>query len=533
MPLPTSDTNLIWPPANLTPILTAMGQWDAWVTNSLERLQIAYGGGTTGDTTGFFASDTGGRKVHSLGPIRWFVGQATQTAERNTKLPIPIAAEMCQASADLLFSDPMTVTVTDTTTQARIDELLDDYFHTTQAEAAESCAGLGGVYLRATWDVDAFPDGPFSTGVDADTAIPEFKWGRLNAVTFWAVVSTVGKLVYRHLERHELAPNGNGVILHGLYEGEVDKLGTRVSLTTLPETAAMAIHVDLNVEGTIDTLSEGLAVEYVPNQTPNRMWRKHPIGRNLGRSDLDGVEHLLDQLAETMSDWMRARRVARARILASKELTKSLGPGNGSVVNLDQEVYTTVSGGGGTGGLDSKLGDQVQLLQPVFDPTGYKVTATELMEQIFQMAGYSAQTFGMNPEGSPRTATEIESRERRSLTTRARKLREWTPAERRHVTKLLAIDRDFFGHPNNMAGLAVEFADGVQESQINLGLFVQSLYTSESASVEERVSILHKDWSEEQISEEVELIKAEFAMGLPNPMMTPFDGAPNDGSATA
>jgi A118 family predicted phage portal protein len=532
MPLPVSDTTNVWPPQKVQDLLPAMEQWSAWWANSIERLQIAYGGGSTGDSTGFFASDTGGTKVHSLGPISWFVGKAVTGTERNTKVPIPIAAEICQASADLLFSDPLSVTVTDDTTQKRITEILNDSFHSTVAEGAETCAALGGVYLRATWD-DTVTDMPFTTIKDADTAIPEFRWGRLQAVTFWNVIAVVGKLVYRHLERHELGSAGNGIILHGLYEGEADKLGTRVSLTMRAETASMALYVDVNgVEGSIDTKSVGLAVTYVPNQTPNRIWRKHDIGRNLGRSDLDGIEHLMDQLAENTSDWMRARRAARARVMYSKDLAKNGGPGNGQFVNPDQENYVPVSYSGMSGGKDAKLSDMVEVLQPEFDPTGYKMTGEMLAEQILQMAGYSMQTFGVNPEGGgERTATEIESKERRSLMTRSRKIREWKPAITEHILKLLAIDNEFFGHKNILTALEVEFSDGVQESQIKLGQFVLSLYSSESASVDERVEILHPDWDDEQKSAEVTKIKAEFAQPLPEPAVDPFDDPAADPAA--
>jgi hypothetical protein len=157
-----------------------------------------------------------------------------------------------------------------------------------------------------------------------------------------------------------------------------------------------------------------------------------------------------------------------------------------------------------------------------------------LIEQILQMAGYSMQTFGVNPEGGgERTATEIESKERRSLMTRARKIREWKPQMEEHLTKLLAIDKDFFGHPNVVTELNVEFSDGVQESQIKLGQFVQSMFASESMSREERVNVLHPDWDEEQKELEVGKIEKEFAQApLADPMMAPFgDTNANDAAA--
>lgn len=524
MPLPVSDANAQWPPKELEQILPRMAQWSAWWSNSLERLQAAYGGGQSMDSIGFFASDTGGFKA-AVGRTlqRWFVGQRPLGPERNTKLPSPIASGICQASADLMFSDPITVTVTDKGTQARVEELLDDNFHSTIAEAAEAGAALGGVYLRATWDDSVVDDAPFTTTIDADQAIPEFKWGRLVAVTFWSVIAREGKVVTRHLERHELDAFGVGIILHGLYEGTEDKLGVRVSLTTNSMTEPMAAHIDLNIEGSISTLTPDLAVEYIPNQTPNRGWRHHPVGKNLGRSDLDGIEHLLDQHAETMSDWMRARRAARARVMMSKELVKSAGPGNGQVVDLDQETYveTSFSMGGGPSSTPT-LADRVQVLQPTFNPEQYKATADALFDQIIQTAGYSMETFGIDNGAAQRTATEIESKERRSLMTRSRKIREWRPGLERHLAKLLAIDNAFFNGHNNPAGLVVEFSDGVQESQLKLAQTAQALYTAESASAHERVAMLHPDWDEKQIDAEVALIKDEFDHTMSEPI--PFGG---------
>jgi hypothetical protein len=528
MPLPISDKTTVWPPPELKQILAHMTQWSAWFTGDLQALQAAYGGGVIQDSTGFFASDAGGFRA-TVGRTlqRFFVGEPTRGPDRNTKLPIPIAAEMCQASADLLFADPVTITAGETSTQDRLLELVDDSLHSTFAEAAEICAALGGVYLQVNWDPKNFPDAPFVTIKDADTAIPEFTWGRLTAVTFWSVVQTTGKTVWRHLERHELR-GGIGYIIHGLYEGEIDKLGIRVDLNSVPALAKFANNPDMGMDGSISTLSDGLAVVYVPNQTPNRIWRSDKIGRHLGRSDLDGVEHLMDQLAEVMSAWTRAIRLAKARIFLSKELLKNAGPGNGSVGDLEQEAYTTINS---LGGKELSLADQIQLIQPKVEFQQYKDTAEALMEQILQMAGYSMQTFGVGDTGTVRTATEINSKERRSLMTRARKIREWRPALVTLLTKLLLVDNDMFAGHNTVSEIDVVFNDGVQETPLALANTALAMYQSESASVIERVTVLHPDWDDDDITAEVALIKEEFAHPLPDPAMTPFDGGTTgDGS---
>ncbi|WP_065961258.1 phage portal protein [Curtobacterium sp. UCD-KPL2560] len=528
MPLPISDPKAAWPPARLSNVLGKVKEWDAWWTGDLDRLAAVYGGV---DAT---RQATGGAVVKVARSVkRWFVGEPTAGQDRNTKVPMPVAAEMCQASSDLLFSDPFTVTVKAAKTQARLDEILDDDFHTTIAEAAEMAAAHGGVYLVAAWD-DKVAQQAFPTVRATDQADPEFRFGRLTAVTFWSVVKTEGDNVWRHLERHEIA-NGVGVILHGLYQGTADTLGISVGLDHSEVTAPLAVHVDLNLPGTITTGSPGLAVTYVPNQTPNRLWRTDTVGRNLGRSDLDGTERLMDELVETMSDLMRARRAARARVLYSKPLAKSMGVGKGNAIDTAQETYVGVEALGGKD--QARLTDMVQVVQPTFDPTGYLATARALLEQIVELAGYSAQTFGLDTGSSgdsagSRTATEVESRERRSLMTRGRKLREWKPALLRFVEKLLLVDAHVFATgATDVTDLAIEFSDGVQDNPLALAQTALALYQGQSASVEERVAILHPDWQDTEVQKEAAKIREEFALGgLNDPAMAGFD-ANTEGAA--
>jgi hypothetical protein len=463
---------------------------------------------------------------------------------------MPIAGMLCQAQADLLWADPPTFTVridtdndgsgvpakTANPTQERLNQLADDSMYSTLAQGAEIGAALGGHFLRVAWDKSVVPDRPFLDVVDADQALPEFRWGRLVAVTFWSVVARDGTRVWRHLERHELNLAGNGVILHGLYEGEEDKLGMRVGLDARPETAGLSALTDGLAPGTVDSQSPGLCVEYVPNMGPNRLWRTDPIGRYLGRSTLDGVEHLMDQLAETMSDWMRARRAAKARVFFDKSLLGNPGPGQGAVVDLDQEIYV-----GTDAKLDkqTKMGDKIEVTQPQFDPKGYQETATQLIEQILQLSGFALQTFGIQTlrTQADTTATEIESRERRTFLTRGRLIRSATPHLAAVLTKLLAVDKAIFGTPNVVAPIWVEFPDSVQESMLRLAQTVQTLFAAESASADERVRILHPDWNDDMWDEEVAKWKTEFAPSVTDPLALPPEppspgstGVPGSGS---
>jgi A118 family predicted phage portal protein len=536
MALPQSTQ--AWPPAQVGKTLPMMGVWSAWYAGDSDQLTSVYGGGGDQSTTGFFASDHGGfRATVGRALTRWFWGEASKGPAQRVKLHVPIAAELCQASADLLFADQITLKADDEATQTRLDELCDDGLHTELAESAEAAAALGGVYLRVTWDDTVSPDAPFLTHVDADQALPEFTWGRLTAVTFWQVVHRDGKRVYRHLERHETNDQGTGIILHGLYEGEEDKLGHPIPLTEQPATAGLAAHVD--AFGIISSESDSLCVVYVPNQKPNRKWRTDPHGRNLGRSDLDGVEQLMDALDEVYTSWMRDVRLGKSRLMIAKSLLDNTGTGQGAAFNADQEAYASMNM---LGGADAKLSDQIEQVQFKIRVDEHKATSGQLVADILQMVGYSSETFGIYDGGGViKTATEVESKQQRSLLTRDRKIRLWRPAIAAAVEKLLAVDQVKFGSKVTVHAPDVLFPDGVQESPLSIAQTVQALRAAEAASDKVIVGMVHPDWDEPDIDEEVALIVAQRQAALPPALPDPMfmhpgdneDGSLTDGTAPA
>jgi len=526
------QTTQTWPPAQLVRTLPQMGVWSAWYAGDSDQLANVYGGATGADpsATGFFASEHGGfRATVGRALTRWFWGEASRGPDRRVKLHVPIAAELCQASADLLFADQITLKVDDETTQTRLDTLCDDNLHSELAAAAEVGAALGGVFMRVSWDDTVSPDAPFLTHVDADQAIPEFTWGRMTAVTFWQVVARDGKHVYRHLERHETLEDGTGVILHGLYDGEEDKLGHPIPLTEQPATAGLAAHV--NMLGMISSESDGLCVEYVPNQTPNRKWRTDPHGRNLGRSDLDGVEQLMDALDETYTSWMRDVRLGKARLMIARSLLDNVGTGQGAAFNAEQEAYASMNL---LAGENPKLTDMIQEVQFKIRVEDHKATAGQIVQDILQMVGYSSETFGIYDGGGPiKTATEVESKQQRSLLTRDRKIRLWRPAIARIIEKLLAVDAALFKTVLTVQQPDVLFPDAVQESPLSIAQTVQALRAAEAASDKVIVGMVHPDWDEDDVLEEVALIQAERQAALPAALPDPMFLHPDDGSLTS
>jgi A118 family predicted phage portal protein len=461
----------------------------------------------------------------------WFWQPKASDGEAGiVKLHVPLASDLCQVSADLLYSEPPTFTVEDSKgknlkIQERLDLITGAGFDQTLIAAGEVSAALGGSYLRATWD-DTLYKHVFLTKVDADGALPTFRYGRLVEVTFWRVVDVDGTIFTRHLEHHSVDSFGIGVIEQALYKGSATDIGQRVPLAESESTKHLAEMVDGN--SIISTQTPGLAVEYLPNMTPNRKWRTDPHGAYLGRSDLDGIESFLDALDRTYSSLMRDLELGKARLVVPSYMMQDLGPGKGAAFDNDRALITQVVVAPGAA-TDSKLA--MEKVQFDIRVTEHLEMAAALLAVIIRSAGYSSQTFGEKDEsGGDKTATEVTAKERRSYLTRDRKIRAATPGLERIVSKALAMDAALFGTNITPLPVTVTFADAVQTPLESLAATVNLLKQAESASIETRLLILHPDWEPDQIKTEAEAIQRESSV-FPDP--TTFGSVVDDGSAPA
>lgn len=499
MPLPASDMQ--WPPAQLKPVFDKLTEWDAWYSGNADTLAMVYGGQTGSDPggTGFFASQQGGigrRVVNAV--ARWFWGRPPVPGEQRTKLHIPLAADIARTSSSLLFSEPPAFRHDDSATQDRLDQIAGDAMHATLMESGEQASAGGGVYLRVCWD-RALYDAPWSDAVPADMAVPEWQWGRLTAVTFWRVVATDGDTTWRHLERHE-----PGWIMHGLYKGDRQRLGTPVPLDAQPATAPLVKLV--NSSGAVATQVKELTATYVPNIRPNRLWKGIPAAARLGRSDFAGVEPLMDALDETWSSWMRDIRNGRGRLVVPNSMLESNGPGKGVSWEADREVWTglnTLARAGDPGKLD--------IVQFQIRVTEHAETCQALFEQIVSSAGYSAASFGSKGDVAM-TATEVVARNRQSFTTRNAKIVYYRPALVEHLNALLAIDRAVYGtavQPDP----TVEFADSVTEDPQTVATTASFLRTAQAASTDTLVRLVNPEWDDAQVAAEVARITREHSLG--------------------
>jgi A118 family predicted phage portal protein len=496
--VPLPDASIAWPPKPFDTAYAAMATWDAWYVGKPETLHDVYRRRLTARPAQFSGGVVGA-------VARWFWGRPTPAGQSRTRLHVPLPADIATTSADLLFSEVPSMLVDGGTqaAQERLDVILDDGVHTELLEAAEVAAALGGAYLRVQWDAE-IADHAFLDAVSADAAIPEFRWGRLAAVTFWHEVDREPGMVLRHLERHE-----RGAIYHALYQGSDSELGRPVPLAEHPSTADLQV----NAEGYLETGSQRLTAVHIPNMRPNRTWRSMPDLAALGRSDFDGIEPIFDALDETYSSWMRDVRLGRARILVPEAYLENNGPGRGATFDEDREVFASLN-------MLPKPGGAVEITPNQFAIrwAEHQATAQALVEQAVRAAGYSASTFGETDGDNVITATEVHARQQRSLVTREKKTRYWTAALRQILPALLDVDQAVFASGAGGQDVAVEFPAAVQPDQQQLAATAELLSRAQAASAETLVAMVHPDWDEQAVAEEAARIASERSFAMPDPL---------------
>lgn len=498
MPLP--ETSIVWPPEQFQPAYDSMRVNDAW-----------YVGDTASLTTEYQRTPVTRPAQYQGGLVgaaaRFFWGRPQPQGQHRTRLHVPVPADLATTSADLLFSEAPRILLPDTQSKAqkRIEQIINTpATQSSLLESAEVSAALGGVYLRMVWDTE-FADHVMIDSVHADRAVPEWRWGRLAAVTFWTVVEDDGKRVLRHLERHE-----PGVILHGLYSGDKHDLGQVVPVKEHPSTAWLAQVIDQN--GSIPTGTQELTAAYIPNIRPARRWRNNFELAPLGRSDFEGVEPLFDALDEVYSSWIRDIRLAKARLIVPDGFLDHRKRGEGASFDEDQEVFSTLNMAG-------KAGDQgIESHQFSIRVDEHRATATEILRAILRSAGYSASTFGDDPMAVSTTATEVKARERMSERTRDKKTRYWAASLGPFVRTLLEVDNAVFRTGATATELPeVKFQETVQKDPLELAQTSRELRSAEAASTETLVRMLHPNWDGDTVDAEVKRIHKESGRDVIDP----------------
>lgn len=480
-------------------MFAVLDSWDAWYTGDPDHLADVYGGPGSGrafDSTS--RARIRNRPSQYRGGIvgkvsRWFWGAPTALGEVPSRLHMPLAADIAQKSTRLLFAEPPQFKIGHAPTLKRLAPQLDQ-LHASLLEAGETCAGLGGTYLRVVWD-ETVRSTPWLHAAHADQAVPEWSWDVLKAVTFWRILEQDDQKVIRHLERHE-----SGAILHGVYEGTTDTLGKPRSLKDFADTE--------DLDDVIETRTTRLTVVYIPNMRPNKLWRTNPAAAPLGRADIAGAEGPLDRLDETWTSLMRDLRLGKGRAFVPNAYLQSNGPGQGASWDPDQEIYAALNMLPG-----ANDGNMLTLNQFAIRVDEHLALARQLTIETLRSAAYSLQSFGLDGDVAA-TATEVTARERDSYLTRGHKILYWKPELAEITLTLQEIDREWFGADIQPELPEIEWPDGVSEDEEKVARALQLLHAAEAVSIRTKVERLNPDWPEKRVDEEVQRIREESGMGI-------------------
>lgn len=511
MALPVSD--MAWPPPELRREIARVKGYADWYAGDLDDLmpttqaaRRAYGKGRIGGGLAqLFGSSNGSQGWGETNPLH-----------------VPVPADLARTSADLLFAETPALTFAEEAAGARWVELVDALdLDGALLEAGELAAALSGMYWRASFDEIASPGLPVLSMIQPDNAWPEWSWGRLVAVTF---VRRVGehedgesgrKVIYRHLERHSTTavPGGPAALVeHGLYAGTDDRLGQRLPLVDHPDTAVIA--ASLTGEEGIVLPGIPMTAGYVPNMRPNRTNR----GSRLGRSDFDQLEGLFRSIDETWTSWMRDLRLGKARIVVPGEYLADNGAGQGTRFDVDREVYEPLRMMPPAG---SDPAGAIKSMQFAIRVAEHQGTLRALVQQAVSSAGYSMRTFGMagTDLSGAVTATQVDSEDRLSMITREKKSRYWSAALRDMAAALLGLDAMLNRTPAVVpkAPIVVEFRDAIAEPAAVTAATANLLAQAQAASTQTLVQLVHPEWSDLEVAEEVARIQGAQGSPLPDP----------------
>ncbi|WNO28313.1 portal protein [Corynebacterium phage PSonyx] len=484
--------NTVWPPEPYDIQQKKYGIWNTWYIGDTHRLREIYSRNEHLQAT----INNQRRTNRDVQEFFWGRDAEEDVAKRHLPIPSNIARKISQ----LLFAKPPRIGVGEkdeknTEAVKRIEKIFGPRaFGKELSQAAELQSVLGGVYLRPWWDKD-IADHVVASVMSADTAIPEWRYNRLVAVTFWSIVSQPGKTpVERHLERHE-----KGRIIHRVYRGTETTLGEPIDIDDHPQTS----WVEDKEHGIIATGIDELDVVYIPNIQPNRENRLVPGLANLGRSDFEGIESKFDEADEIWSSLMRDVDDAKSRLFVSPDVLEDLGPGQGQQFVREQHLYRKK--GNGFGSLAEDSGDSITQIQFDIRIEEHKSVRREIEEVIEEAVGLSTQhtkqTIGAM------TATEIDAKESIKEATREAKINEWHPKLVDFVEIVMKLDAHHFGtniHLTDTPVVHFSAKSVINESEqanahsVKVG---QGLMSREQ-SVKEQ----HPDWTSTEVNEEIEKI---------------------------
>ena len=423
------------------------------------------------------------------------------------KLHVPVAADIASVSASLLFGDEPRFTIFDESlgdteegSQARLDKIISENgVNQILREAAEDSSAAGDVFMKCRFDKDNATE-PIIDTIRGNDALPEYRLKKLICIHFFSILKIDRKSgkIWRVYERYE-----PGSIYTMVYFGDSSSLGVEK-----PE-----LLDDLGLEEEVKLPIDMILAVHIANMKPSRVWGTD----DKGRSDIEGLRDQMDSLDEIFTSWMRDIRLAKSRLIVPAEYLRrrpdKLENGSAYTFEFDEDVETLVA-------LDI-MNDKNMTITPsqfAIRSEEHEKAYENTLRTIYSMAGYSPQTFGMDIKGTAESGTSRRIMEKKSFNTNTKKQGYWRKPIEQFLTAVMHLDKALYGNEklHDDDSVKIEFSDPSANDPIEIASAVNMLHTAQAASTETLVKMLHPDWSEKKVAEEVQKIFNEQGIMTPD-----------------
>jgi A118 family predicted phage portal protein len=437
--------------------------------------------------------------------------------ERVNAIHIPVAGDIAGMSANLLFSESPRIIINNMLYSDIINYFIkENGFDNLILEGAEIASAFGGVLLKL--DIDSqLSDFPILSCLTPLQFLPTFKMGRLNSILMWRDVLIIeDKDIYYRLFEDRTRKGNNLNISFKLYKGNQYNVGFEIDLNSIDDPSL------LNLNNFEISNVRGLGCIYIPNMKPNKL----APGSMIGINDFNSSIPLMDGLDSIWSSWMNDIELGRGQIFLDEELLQrddSLdGSGSSSVgrgssfskfkkcfINLNLSSYKMSN-------------DNVKPLDVhQFDirTDDHLKACIESIKTIIGNCGYSPQSFGIDVTGQAESGTALRIKEGKSVLTSQKKARYWQPQINDLLRQMVALYYAYNNKDtriNDPSEITVELEDSIPINTKELSETIRNLDMAKAVSTYIKVKMQHPDWSEDDITLEVDRITKETGADLNN-----------------
>jgi len=408
---------------------------------------------------------------------------ATQARQRDYT-PVPLARDIARFSSQLLFSDPVTLTIEGDVEQKALDawslfNRLDQFL----ADAGDNIASEGSGALRIIRDDVVSGAYPLLVFEPADRVVWATRHGRFTSGGVVVVeredAENPSGVRWRLLEYHE-----PGKVRRALYKGGITRLGNRVGLQEgPPEFRELKDEVSTGVDK--------------PSLIP---WLNVPGGH----SDISGLNSLLDAADD-------AETIGRKKARASKPLTfvhRKLADKSGNA-DLDGAILV---GEGSVSPVEAPE-ELARVVQGKMEAEDHRVYTDHLREMAVSLAGYSLASWGFGDGGRADSGRALKLRQMRTIITTSGKTRMARDAISEACGVALGM---MLGRPVDQVKPEIKFGSGFPVDRTEQAEELANLRDAGLVSTRQALRELHPEWPEDRI--EAEMVEISTEAARPNPV---------------